>query len=254
MKPSDEQVAQYEEDGFFVMERLMTDDEVEELRQRAEQIASGEVDFPAARIEFEPNAAPDASPMDRLRKINEGAFHDPVFLKHARNPKLLDVAEAVLGPDLKLFGDQMFIKPPGGIEKTYHQDSPYFKIEPMALVSSWVAMDEVTVENGCLYVIPGSHNGGPRAHSDVWMVGDRQDKKIPDAMIDYDRELPIELAKGSVSFHHSLLMHRSGPNNTQLRRRGLATHFMSARSKWTGKVGEKPDYPLLQGREFEGCV
>ena len=254
MKPSDDQVTQYEEDGYFVMEGLMTDEEVEELRVEAERIAAGEVDFPVELVEFEPHAAPETPPLDRLRKINECAFNNAVFLEHARNAKLLEAAAAVLGPDLKLFGDQMFIKPPGGMEKTYHQDSPYFKVEPMALVSSWVAMDEVTVDNGCLFVVPGTHKGGARDHSDVWMVGEREDKKIPDAMIDFDREVPIELAKGSVSFHHSLLMHRSGSNNTQTRRRGLATHYMSARSKWTGDVAQKPQYPLLAGREYEGCV
>ena len=153
-----------------------------------------------------------------------------------------------------MFGDQLFVKPPGGIEKTYHQDSPYFKIEPMALVSSWVALDDVTVENGCLYVVPGSHKGGPQGHSDVWMVGERKDMKIPDSAIDHDREVPVELSKGSVSFHHSLLMHRSGANNTNRRRRGLATHYMCSRSQWTGEAAAKPDYPLLRGREFPGCV
>ena len=251
---SEEMVTRYEEDGFFVVEDLMTNDEVEALLQQIAGIAEGSVEFPAAKIEFEPGADPNAPPVDRLRKINEAARHNPVFLQHARNPKLLDVVEGLLGSDLKLFGDQLFVKPPGGIEKTYHQDSPYFKIEPMALVSSWVALDDVTVENGCLHVVPGSHKGGAEEHSDVWMVGDRQDMKIPDAAIDLEREVPVELAKGSVSFHHSLLMHRSGANNTDTRRRGLATHYMSSRSRWTGESADKPEYPLLRGREFPGCV
>ena len=58
MKPSDDQVTQYEEDGYFVMEGLMTDEEVEELRVEAERIAAGEVDFPVELVEFEPHAAP----------------------------------------------------------------------------------------------------------------------------------------------------------------------------------------------------
>ena len=157
MKPSDDQVTQYEEDGYFVMEGLMTDEEVEELRVEAERIAAGEVDFPVELVEFEPHAASETPPLGRLRKINECAFNNAVFLEHARNAKLLEAAAAVLGPDLKLFGDQMFIKPPGGMEKTYHQDSPYFTIEPMALVTGWTALDDVTRDNGCLYVVPGSH-------------------------------------------------------------------------------------------------
>ena len=80
------------------------------------------------------------APIDRLRKLNECALNASVFMDHARNSAILDVVEDLLGPDLKLYGDQMFLKPPDGMEKTYHQDSPYFKIDPMALVSSWVAM------------------------------------------------------------------------------------------------------------------
>ena len=70
------------------------------------------------------------------------------------------------------------------MEKTYHQDSPYFKIEPMALVSSWVAMDDVTLENGCLWVVPGSHKGGALDHSEVWMVCERRDMTGPEAVFD----------------------------------------------------------------------
>ena len=167
---------------------------------------------------------------------------------------LLTAAADLLGPDIMLFGDQVFIKGPGGIEKTYHQDSAYFHIEPMAIATAWVALDDVNLENGCLWVVPGSHREGLVDHSEVWMVGERQDKKVPDAAIDHQREQPILLQAGDCSFHHSLLLHRSGPNKTTTRRRGMATHYMSARSRWTGAPQDKPDYPLLRGRAHAGCV
>ena len=254
MKLDAQTVEEYEENGYIVVEDLFDDSELETILGRIEEIAAGNTEFPAACIEYEPNRDSAAAPIDKLRKINQPARHDPLFLQHARNPKLLDVAESLLGPDVKFYDDQLFVKPPGGMEKAYHQDSPYFKIEPMALVSSWVALDDVTVENGCLYVVPGSHKKGAREHSEAWMVGDRQDKKIPDAVIDWEKEIPITLTAGSCSFHHSLLMHRSGPNKTSLRRRGLASHYMSAQSRWTGEPDERPDYPLLRGREYPGCV
>jgi phytanoyl-CoA hydroxylase len=110
------------------------------------------------------------------------------------------------------------------------------------------------LENGCMWVIPGSHRGGPLEHSQVWMVGDRKDMCVPDSAFDRNREVPITMQAGSVSFHHSLMLHRSGPNNSPNRRRGLASHYMSARSRWTGSPEAKPDYPLMRGREFSGCV
>ncbi len=254
MRLSQEQVEQYHRDGFLVLEGLLSETEVGTLRQRVEDIAAGRVPFPEEGLEYEPGAKEHRRNIDNLRKINSCAEHDPFFLQHARNPAILEVVEALLGQDIKFFGDQLFMKPPGGMEKTYHQDSAYFNIDPMALVSSWVALDDVTIENGCMWVVPGSHRDGLVDHSEAWMVGDREDKHVPDSAFDRGKETAITMRMGGCSFHHSLLLHRSGPNLTPHRRRGLATHYMTARSRWTGEPGAKPDYPLLRGRDYEGCV
>ena len=250
---SEEQVAQYRRDGFIVVENLLSEPDLDTIRKRIVDIAEGRTDFPEKYMEFEPDADRTRH-LDNFRKLNHCAEFDQVFLDHARNPGILDVVESLIGPDIKLMGDQFFLKPPGGVEKTYHQDSPYFTIEPMDLTSSWAAMDDVTLENGCLWVVPGSHKGGPLAHSQPWIVGDREDKCVPDSAFDRSKEVSITMKAGSVSFHHSLLLHRSGPNNTQHRRRGLASHYMSARSRWTGPPEEMPEYPLMRGQEYPGCV
>ncbi len=247
------QIDQYHRDGYTVLENALDAEEIATLRARVEGIAAGDLPFPEASIEFAPNA-PRERHIDNLRKINGPADHDAFFVQHASKKHLLDAASALLGPDIKLFGDQLFVKGPGGMEKTYHQDSAYFHIEPMALATAWVALDDVTLENGCLWVVPGSHVGGVKDHSEAWMVGDREDKKVPDSEIDREREQPILLKAGDCSFHHSLVLHRSGPNNTEGRRRGLATHYMSARSRWTAAPADKPDYPLLRGRTYPDCV
>lgn len=254
MTLSQDQIAQYERDGHLVVEDVVSAEELDALRLRTEQIASGEIDYPRDRLEYEPGARGDERSLERLRKINEGASLDPILGSHTRHERILDIVESVLGPDVKYFGDQFFIKPPGGIEKTYHQDSPYFTIEPMALVTAWTALDDVTLDNGCLYVVPGSHLEGPLDHNDPWMVGDRQDMKIPDNAIDLTRERPVTMKAGDVSLHHSLILHRSGPNNTSQFRRAYAVHYMSAKSRWTGDPEEKSGYPLLRGTEHPGCV
>ena len=98
-----------------------------------------------------------------------------------------------------------------------------------------------------------AHKLGAVDHSEAWMVGERKDMKIPDAAIDRERERAVTLRAGGCSFHHGLIQHRSGPNRTPTFRRGLATHYMTARSHWTGE-GDQPSYHLLSGREYEGCV
>jgi phytanoyl-CoA hydroxylase len=254
MPLSPELVEQYNRVGFLVVPALLTGDEVEELRDRIADIVSGRVKtYRDADIEYEPGA-PLVRKLENVRKLNHCERNDAVLLRTARHPGILDVVESLIGPDIKLLGEQLFMKPPGGIEKTYHQDSPYFPIDPPALVSAWVALDDVTEENGCLKVIVGSHLSGAMPHSDAWMVGERQDMKIPDQYIDRSREVPIVMSAGTVSFHHSLLMHASGPNRSTQSRRGLAMHYMTAKSRWTGKAEEKPGYVLVRGREYAGCV
>lgn len=253
MPLSQAQIEQYRRDGHVTVPDLLDGEQLKALGQRIEAIAEGKADFPEAGLEYEPGARQERS-MATLRKINWPSLHDDFFVEYAAIPALLEAVEALLGPDIKLFGDQVFMKPPGGIEKTYHQDSPYFNIEPMALVTAWVALDEATEDNGCLWVVPGSHRNGPLAHSEPWMVGERTDMRIPDSAFERDREIPVPLPRGGVSFHHSLLLHRSGPNRTDRPRRGMATHYMSSRSRWTGDPAAKPEYPLLRGRAYAGCV
>ena len=243
---------EYEAKGYFVVEHLLTQHEVQRLRQRTIDIAERQVEFPSEKIELEPGATSQS--IETLRKINGCAEHDPVFLAHAATEKILDIVESLLGPDIMLFGSQTFMKPPGGVEKPYHQDSAYFSIEPMDLVTCWTALDDVTLENGCMWVVPGSHRLGVLEHSQSWQIGDRVDKQVPGGDIDRDREVPITMPAGSCSFHHSLILHKSNANETSHPRRGAAVHYMSAESRWTHPSLSKPNYRLLRGRKHPSCV
>ena len=249
----DQQLSGYGSEGFCVVEHLVSEAELAELRQRTEDIAEGKIDtFPRCNIELEPGAT--SCSLQTARKLNRCAESDEVLLAHARHPSVLDIVERLIGSDIKLFGSQCFMKPPGGVEKPYHQDSAYFAIEPMELVTCWTALDDVTLENGCMWVVAGSHQQGVLDHSEPWLVGDRQDMRVPQAMIDQSREQAITMPAGSCSFHHSLLLHRSTANGTERPRRGLAIHYMSSRSRWTDPSRPQPDYLLLRGAEFPDCV
>ena len=186
---STEQTERFHDEGYLILDPCLEEGEVEALRERVRAIADGESEFPESFVEYEPGAS--GRRMEHLRKINHPSRHDPFFVGHARHPRILEAINDLLGEDVKLFGDQLFMKPPGGIEKTYHQDCPYFPIRPMQMITAWVALDEVTVENGCMYVVPGSHKLGAVDHSEPWMVGERKDMKIPDAAIDRERERPV---------------------------------------------------------------
>ena len=239
---------EFKEKGFFSCTNILDDTERKRFLSKIDQIETGSFLYPDNKKERDPNKP------SQLRKINDLSLNDQYFFQIARKPVILDIVEKCIGEDIKLFGDQLFMKPPGGVEKTCHQDSPYFSISPMNLISCWIALDNVNEENGCLKVLPGSHKWGPMPHSEKWMVGDREDMCIPQDKIPNKIEVSIPLNAGNASFHHSLLVHRSGPNRTSGARRGWAIHYMSSKSKWTGKYEEKPDFELLRGKNYLGCV
>lgn len=254
MTAIDDTVAsRYARSGFAIVPTLLAASDVEVIRSRIMEIAAGRVpEYPAADIEFEPERDETGTPV--VRKINRCAEHDDVFMTVARDERILDVVESLIGPDIKLYESQCFMKPAGGVEKPYHQDSAYFTIEPRSLVTCWIALDDVTLENGCLWVIPGSHYGEVIDHSEPWHIGNRLDMRVPNDKIDLTKETPITMSVGSCSFHHSKLLHRSGPNHTDRPRRGLAIHYMSSRSRWTNPAKPQPKYILLRGRGYDGCV
>ena len=239
---------EFEDKGFFTCADILNESEREELLSNIDQIERNVVGHPENKKEMDPNNT------SRLRKINDLTLNHQYFFNISKKTEILDVIEKCIGPDIKLFGDQLFMKPPGGVEKTSHQDSPYFPISPMNLITCWIALEDVTEENGCMKFIPGSHQLGALPHSEKWMVGNREDMRIPKDLIKDKDEVSICLKAGSASFHHSLLVHRSGSNNSPHSRKGWAIHYMSSKSKWTDSDDLKPNFPLLRGASHPGFV
>src|SRR5438105_1777196 len=231
-----EQVAFFRRNGYLIVGRVVTDAELEQLRERVEWIASGDAEHvPAHSRQVEPRVAQGELTAEdyilSLRKLSHLAWYDEVMLAHARNPAITDRIASLLGPDLKLYQDQLFMKPPRvGSRQPYHQDQPLgFYIDPPELmVTCWTALDDVTLENGCLRVLPGTHKRGALP---------------PEALAEYERqalegtlvqEVPLVMKAGECSFHHGHVLHSSHPNLSDKRRRGYATHYVSARCRYTG--------------------
>lgn len=254
MKLSADQVQQFWQDGFLVVENLLDETEVETLRQRVDWVAGGGAAHIAANLlQVEPQVAAGATRAatyaNSLRKMSHLAFFDEVFQSHARNAKILDVIESLLGPDLKLYQDQVFMKPPRiGSRQRYHQDMPLgFYIDPPDMVTCWAALDEATIENGCLWMLPGTHKFGIIEQAE-WekYEGMSVEGQLPE-------ERPVPLKTGSCSFHHGLILHSSRPNLTDKRRRGYATHYVSAYCRFTGPP-EKNDALLVRGNSVPGRI
>ncbi|HTE19376.1 MAG TPA: phytanoyl-CoA dioxygenase family protein, partial [Armatimonadota bacterium] len=188
-------------------------------------------------------------PLDSLRKVEALVENDSVFRSLASDPRLMGPITALLGPDIKLFRDALMMKPARhGSAKPYHQDSAYWAIDPPALCSAWIALDDATLENGCMRVLPGSHTWGVMEHKHL------ADFQVEEDRLDVSREVAVPLEAGGVLLFHSLLLHATNPNHSDRPRRGMICSYMSARSRYTGDPETKPPYLLLDGQEYEGAV
>lgn len=253
MSLTPQQIEQYRRDGFLVFEELFRREEAAALLARLEALVLERVPRPeGVRMQIEPAVARGdavaASPMERLRKVEGLVEYDEVFGRLARDPRLLDVMQDLIGPDIKLFRDALMMKPPRhGSAKPYHQDSAYWQIDPPDLISVWMALDDATLENGCMRVLPGSHTIGVLPHQHL------QDYQVDEATLDTSREVAVPLKPGGCLFFHSLLLHATAPNPSRHPRRSMIISAMSARSRYTG--GEpRPVFPLLRGHEYAGAV
>lgn len=252
---SQTQVEQFEADGVVVARGLLSPEQIGTLRERIAWVVSGESHIPEERLQVEPLAV--AGELDAgsyaasLRKMSHVAFVDEVFEAHARNMVILDCIEALLGvEDIKLYQDQLFMKPPKvGSRQAYHQDQPLgFDIEPADMVTCWAALDEATIENGCLWMLPGTHKFGA-IEQESWSEYETRalDGRLPE-------ERAIELEPGDCSFHHGLILHSSRPNMTDQRRWGYATHYVSAHCRYTGSPESVNDAMLMRGNSIPGCI
>lgn len=156
----------------------------------------------------------------------------------ARHPRILDCVEALIGPDIMVFHTTVWFKEPRSDNFVpWHQDATYFGLAPFEHVTAWVALTDSTPEKGCVQVLPHTHTSGQRPHFD------QRDAK---AMLSRGQTLADEIdescavnllmAPGDVSFHHTLLFHRSGPNRGTDRRIGIGISYIPTRVRHIGET------------------
>ncbi len=153
----------------------------------------------------------------------------PYVNELVRNSVVIDAVEAILGPDILVWGVSLFLKPshsPGYV--SWHQDLTYWGLSNDQEVSAWFALGPVTRDNGCMRFIPGSHKLGQIEHRDTINESNILTRgQHADLDIDESSAVYVELEAGQVSLHHGHLLHASGPNNTGQPRIGLSVNYLS---------------------------
>lgn len=167
-----------------------------------------------------------------LRKLDNPHHHRASVQRLARDPALVSLVEALIGPGVSVYFSQIFFKPPeGGGPKPAHQDNFYFgPNDPDGLVTAWVALDDATLENGCLYFGEGSNRGPVYAHEAP--AGEPFNLQLPAAILQRQPMSPAPVLRGGVSFHHGNTFHQSAANLSRHWRRACALHYVNAGTRF----------------------
>ena len=154
-----------------------------------------------------------------------------VFNEFINNKRLLDILEDVLGENIDCFLSQYIFKNPGAWGQPWHQDSSYFPFDRYPQVGAWIATSPATIENGCLVILPGSH----QEHLHEHLPDDREGSNYGYTEIkdqDFSNEIPLTLETGDLLLFHSFLMHKSYDNKSRSKRTAVVFHFAETGTKY----------------------
>ncbi|HET6467118.1 MAG TPA: phytanoyl-CoA dioxygenase family protein [Geminicoccaceae bacterium] len=203
-------VAAFEERGYVFPIRVMDEQEIAGLRARLETLARAEGG-----------------------KLSRGTNQKPHLLLPwlndlVRHPRILDVVEDVLGPNLFCWASGFFWKPakdPAFI--SWHQDSTYWGLSHPDVVTAWLAFTPSTPESGCMRVVPGSHHKDQIPHKDTFAAENMLSRGQEVAVeVDEQDAVDIVLQPGEASLHHVRLIHGSEPNRADHPRIGYAIRYL----------------------------
>lgn len=221
--PADK-VAQWRHDGFLSPFPMLDAAELEECRQGL------------ARYEAWLGSPVNAHPEMKWRTMPYLLM--PWAARLARDRRILDRVEDLLGPDILIFTGTFFIKEPHSPTiAAWHQDSTYYGLEPREEVTVWIALTEASEAAGCMDAL--SFRGRPRQLSHVSRVVENSVNRAGQVItepLDDSAPVSMPLRPGSFSMHHGLCPHRSGPNTSPHRRIGLGLNYIPAHARPSGTV------------------
>ncbi|WP_152363987.1 phytanoyl-CoA dioxygenase family protein [Microlunatus speluncae] len=172
---------------------------------------------------------------------------DPFWVRLISDDRLVDIAARFIGDDVALFASHYISKPPfTGRQVLWHQDSAFWPLEPMEVVTLWLAVDHSTPENGCVRLIPGSHTLDTAALRERTDVENVLGAEIA-VDVDESQAVDMVLKPGDVEVHHPKIVHGSNANTSPNRRCGLTIRYIPTSTRITADEQPYPSAFLLRG-------
>lgn len=221
---SSEQIAQYHDQGYVFPNYRLPQETLERIRADHDRLLADHPEHP----EFRDNCA-------NMLNFDFG------FLNYARNADILDMVEQLIGPDIALWNMSFFAKPAVNGKRTpWHQDGQYWPIRPLATCTVWIAVDDATVENGCMRFIPGSHKDKRlMQHNQNDDDALTLNQELKSNEYDESHAVNVVLEAGQISLHDVYLAHGSEINTSNKPRRGMTLRLMPTTSLYDREVAHK---------------
>tara|TARA_B100000949_G_C14202517_1_gene416617 strand:- start:71 stop:940 length:870 start_codon:yes stop_codon:yes gene_type:complete len=227
------QIDQYLEQGFFAAPGLISAADIATLNEDALRIARG--GYPCEKIEPLEDELSDTDVLGRYLCIHQPHHISPVMREFMNHPGICKALSQIVGAHLrwwdgrvKCMQSMLFTKPPGFQGNPWHQDEAAIPTRDRSLTGAWIALDDTTVENGCLLVIPGSHQTGYLHFRYPTEDLDEYDDTTEARDVDESAAVPVEVKAGTVVFFNGYLMHGSKKNRSDGFRRALVYHYCNA--------------------------
>ncbi|MEZ4733625.1 MAG: phytanoyl-CoA dioxygenase family protein [Caldilineaceae bacterium] len=231
------QVDSFWTNGYLPIGKILTDAEIEVLRREYDgefaRARAGETSFRNLAINNTDDLATKNQAEQQMLQIMQMCERNIHFRKLVYDDRILNIIEDLIGPNIQLFHDQALYKPAyHGGPVYWHQDNAYWRCTPPNLVSCWLTLDDVNVDNGAMQFIPGTHfkaveHDRAKTTNTLLDSGDQ----VGDA-----QPVVVDLPAGGIAIHHCQTLHHTAPNTTDRQRRAFAIHFMvpGTRSLRTG--------------------
>lgn len=249
-----EQIEQYRRSGFVNGGPVLDEATVEVLQAEVLRVIADRENPQAAQPVRLANLSGDAErPIWQIVNIWKAS---PAFQALVLNPKIAEMAAELTGAkELRIWHDQIQYKPKEqGGRLHWHQDSPLWTtLQPKdAQITAWVALDDAEADNGCMYMIPGSHQwGNQQKELDKLPQGGQLPEEFEGHPLHF---IMCPVKKGHVHFHHSLTWHGSGQNHSARPRRAIAIHLMAERTTYDagGNHIMQPFITVQSGEQLKG--